>query len=252
MITLFKKIRQRLLMENKTSKYFKYAIGEIVLVVIGILIALQINNWNTQRIENKKENLLLNELHNEFVQNKIQLNSAISIHTKALKSINYIKNKLPINLKTENLDSLSYHLYYTTFYFTYNPSKGIINAITNSASFDLISNDELRKLIISWDDVLEDYQEEEINAKDNFNNQIKPFIKEHMYYANSPQKMLSDSRIDVSFLETLAFDNFILDRYYDILEIIENDEGEFDKMITTIDRIIELSKSKSKSYDEAL
>ena len=46
MIKFFRKIRQNLLMENKTGKYFKYAIGEIVLVVIGILIALQINNWN--------------------------------------------------------------------------------------------------------------------------------------------------------------------------------------------------------------
>ena len=46
MIKFFKKIRQNLLMENKTGKYLKYAIGEIVLVVIGILIALGINNWN--------------------------------------------------------------------------------------------------------------------------------------------------------------------------------------------------------------
>jgi hypothetical protein len=46
MIKFFRKIRQNLLMENKTGKYFKYAIGEIVLVVVGILIALQINNWN--------------------------------------------------------------------------------------------------------------------------------------------------------------------------------------------------------------
>ena len=46
MIKFFRKIRQNLLMENKTSKYFKYAIGEILLVVIGILIALSINNWN--------------------------------------------------------------------------------------------------------------------------------------------------------------------------------------------------------------
>ena len=50
MIKFFRKIRQNLLMENKTGKYLKYAIGEIILVVIGILIALQINNWN----ENKK------------------------------------------------------------------------------------------------------------------------------------------------------------------------------------------------------
>ncbi len=46
MIKAFRKIRQNLIMENKTSKYFKYAIGEILLVVIGILIALQINTWN--------------------------------------------------------------------------------------------------------------------------------------------------------------------------------------------------------------
>lgn len=245
MIKIFRHIRKNLIMENKTSKYFKYAIGEIVLVVIGILIALQINNWNTERIENQKEKLLLDELHNEFVQNKRQLDTAILIHSRTLKSINYIKNRLPLNLKSENLDSLSYHLYYTTYYYTYNPSKGIINAISNSAAFDVISNDELRKLIISWEDVLIDYQEEEINARDNFNNHLKPFIKEHMYYANTPNKMLSDSRIDLSFLETLAFDNFILDRYFDVSEIIENDAGELDVIIATIDKIIELSKSKS-------
>ena len=50
MIKFFRKIRQNLVMQNKTSKYFKYAIGEIILVVIGILIALQINNWNSNRI----------------------------------------------------------------------------------------------------------------------------------------------------------------------------------------------------------
>ncbi|WCO00449.1 DUF6090 family protein [Psychroserpens ponticola] len=49
MIKFFRHIRKNLLIENKTSKYFKYAIGEIILVVIGILIALQINNWNESR-----------------------------------------------------------------------------------------------------------------------------------------------------------------------------------------------------------
>jgi len=54
MIKYFRKIRQNLLSEGKTGKYLKYAIGEIVLVVIGILIALQINNWNSQRIRYPK------------------------------------------------------------------------------------------------------------------------------------------------------------------------------------------------------
>lgn len=57
MIKFFRKIRQKLLQEGKTTNYFKYAIGEILLVVIGILIALQINNWNEER---KEQNKLLN------------------------------------------------------------------------------------------------------------------------------------------------------------------------------------------------
>jgi len=55
MIKFFRKIRQQLLTENKFSKYLLYAIGEIVLVVIGILIALQINNWNIERLLIEKE-----------------------------------------------------------------------------------------------------------------------------------------------------------------------------------------------------
>jgi len=55
MIKFFRKIRQKLLTENKFSKYLLYALGEIILVVIGILIALQINNSNNQRIEKVRE-----------------------------------------------------------------------------------------------------------------------------------------------------------------------------------------------------
>ena len=70
MIKLFRKIRQNLIMENKTSKYFKYAIGEIVLVVIGILIALQINNWNENRKLQQREVQILNEIKSDLSQTK--------------------------------------------------------------------------------------------------------------------------------------------------------------------------------------
>jgi len=55
MIKFFRKTRQNLLMDNKTSKYFKYAIGEILLVVIGILIALSINNGMKTRNSRTKK-----------------------------------------------------------------------------------------------------------------------------------------------------------------------------------------------------
>ncbi|OIQ30863.1 MAG: hypothetical protein BM564_01230 [Bacteroidetes bacterium MedPE-SWsnd-G2] len=63
MIKLFRKIRYNLLSEGKTRKYFKYAIGEIVLVVIGILIALQINTWNENRKSENYEKTILKEIH---------------------------------------------------------------------------------------------------------------------------------------------------------------------------------------------
>ena len=60
--------------KNKTGKYLKYAIGEIILVVIGILIALQINNWNENKKENQKEQLYINALHEELIQHTESLN----------------------------------------------------------------------------------------------------------------------------------------------------------------------------------
>lgn len=73
MIKFFRQIRQNLLMENKTAKYFKYAIGEIILVVIGILIALSINNWNEKRKERALEQKLLENLVENLEQNTERL-----------------------------------------------------------------------------------------------------------------------------------------------------------------------------------
>ncbi len=70
MIKFFRKIRYNLMEQNKTGKYLKYAIGEIALVVIGILIALSINNWNEDRIELKQEKNILSNLNTEFNENK--------------------------------------------------------------------------------------------------------------------------------------------------------------------------------------
>ena len=69
MIKFFRKIRYDLMEKNKTGKYFKYAIGEIVLVVIGILIALQINNWNENNITTKKTLTYLGTLNTEIESN---------------------------------------------------------------------------------------------------------------------------------------------------------------------------------------
>ena len=73
MIKFFRSIRKDLMEKNKTGKYLKYAIGEIVLVVIGILIALSINNWNEKRKERALEKNLLENLVENLEQNTERL-----------------------------------------------------------------------------------------------------------------------------------------------------------------------------------
>jgi hypothetical protein len=84
MIKFFRKIRQNLLMENKTATYFKYAIGEIILVVIGIVIALQINNSNELRKVNQEEALILSDLKEDFIATRLNLLETIENQEKAI------------------------------------------------------------------------------------------------------------------------------------------------------------------------
>jgi len=101
MIKFFRKIRQNLLMENKTRKYFKYAIGEIVLVVIGILIALQINTWNEQLKKSKLKNEYVASLVNDLTKDTIQLNSRLSLNKQMIKDLALIKDDITNgNIKT--------------------------------------------------------------------------------------------------------------------------------------------------------
>ena len=106
MIKFFRKIRQNLLMENKTGKYFKYAIGEIILVVIGILIALQINNWNELRKQKLVEINILEGIRTDILKDTIDLNFNISAYSRYIKSdsivLNHLINKKDLNQNVVN------------------------------------------------------------------------------------------------------------------------------------------------------
>lgn len=90
MIKFFRNVRHTLINEGKTSKYLKYAIGEIILVVIGILIALSINNWNEQRKNNIEEKAILESLDENFVSAKRQSEALISDEDQLKKSLIHI------------------------------------------------------------------------------------------------------------------------------------------------------------------
>ena len=161
MIKFFRKTRQNLFMENKIGKYFKYAIGEIVLVVIGILIALQINNWNNSRTDSLKEKAILKELHKEILGNKVQFDSVTKVHYRSMNALNTIMDSMPVT--KEKVFSLFSAFEYATNTFTFNPSNGVVNSLINSGNYELIKNDTLRNYLITWNDVYQDFLEEELN-----------------------------------------------------------------------------------------
>ena len=108
MIKFFRSIRQTLIMENppdhrragKTSKYLKYGIGEIVLVVIGILIALQINTWNQYRLDKAYEQKMLHELVEDLKQDTSYLNGQFGRIKRFEESVDMVLND-PQSLKNE-------------------------------------------------------------------------------------------------------------------------------------------------------
>ncbi len=166
----FHHIRQTLLTENKFGKYLLYAIGEIVLVVIGILIAIQVNNHYEKVKERTKEQAFLKEINLDFKSNKEQLDSIVEFNRVSYHAASRLQEIIrafdPDNPKiteanAQFADSIQYYLRYVWRNKSFNPKNGTIEALLNSSSFDLIVNDTLRRNLISWKDVLGDYLEEE-------------------------------------------------------------------------------------------
>ncbi|MFN3997396.1 DUF6090 family protein [Algoriphagus sp.] len=123
MIKFFRKIRQNLLTENKFSKYLIYAIGEIILVVIGILIALSLNNWN-QNITSKNElTQIIKEVRNDLNKDIEFLNLMIEISEETISSIDNLLNKdnrMPEDSLLINITGIHRFTYFVPTNFGYN------------------------------------------------------------------------------------------------------------------------------------
>ena len=167
-------------MENNTSKYLKYAIGEIVLVVIGILIALQINNWNQSRLNHVEEKNILANLHDEFIENKKMLDSSTLVYQNAMKTNMIIMNligKSAEEINTFDLDSLFYEaLPSSQIVFSNNTVKNIVQ----TGKMDIITNPEIIQLINKWDAATIMVKEREETLTAWINNMLFPVINDYV------------------------------------------------------------------------
>ena len=149
MIKFFRHVRKSLLMENKTGRYFKYAIGEIVLVVIGILIALQINNWNENRKSNHFEIKILKEIKAsmqlDLERNQDILKERILPKRAGIQSL--IKNMHSTEKVNDSILRKNFNDASRGILFTYD--KGAYESL-KAKGLDKISNDSLRNRLIRF------------------------------------------------------------------------------------------------------
>ena len=145
MIKFFRKIRYDLMENNRTEKYFKYALGEVLLVVIGILIALAISNWNSNRIQKVRNQQLLAKLAKEIDQN-IERHKVIDTSEFGFKDrlqfTDSTRNILNRGVTVKNLDFLTKKelIYYTV---TLNFNTNIFEELKNTGSLYAIGSDSL-------------------------------------------------------------------------------------------------------------
>ncbi len=164
MIKFFRHIRYKLMETGKTGKYLKYAIGEIVLVVIGILIALSINNWNEGRKNYQKKEKLLNTLKIEFTSNLSQLDTVLYYDNLVLKNTKRLKQLDSENLVEMASDSMPRWIQNSSYRWTFDPVNGALRSGISSGEIHLIKSDSLVNLLFSWEDFVSDAKEGEVRA----------------------------------------------------------------------------------------
>jgi hypothetical protein len=148
MIKLFRNIRQNLLAQNKTTRYFKYAIGEIILVVIGILIALSLNNWNETRKSIASEKRYITDLIQDLKSDSIKLNF-IDTYLKS-KSASKAKITPLLQGNMAAIDSIEFHFEIQwTIRGRFTPTNITIEELKNSGSLNIIRDVDLRRQIVS-------------------------------------------------------------------------------------------------------
>lgn len=160
MIKFFRRIRQRLLRENKFSQYLIYAIGEIILVVIGILIALQINSWNDFNMERKNEQLILQNFRknlNADYQLFERFHNNVTLASKSVDSILYMVN----NPKEFNFLSFSLGIEKILSNTYFQSTSSTFDQAISTGTIDLIQNDSLRSELLNY------YKISKLNFEDN-------------------------------------------------------------------------------------
>ena len=245
MIKFFRHIRKDLMEQNKTVKYFKYAIGEIVLVVIGILIALSINNWNENNKSEKDAHFQFSKLRDNLISDKAQLKAAISDVSNYSNNLIFCVKVLSNEIDAPYEEFLENFRYMSTI-MNFNPTRGTFDGLISSGKIELITNKNLLEDFFSyyysnpytqWDSALKDYSRNVfmpyILGFDHIPNVTdgsrgEGFTQFDISKFSAPSKSLNDYRNDL----------YVLNGLRKKIELFEGQKKAYSELLKFIDSLI--------------
>jgi len=252
MISFFRKIRQKLLSQNKVTRYLVYAFGEIFLVVIGILMALQVNNWN----ESKKDNLIE---HTFLLKLKSNLQDDVLLYKNRFQGNEEIYNHMDTaaailkNYKSHTTEDLQDHLRFILFFNRFNPNKTAFENLLSSAKLDIIRNDSITEALFLYYREVSITQESLAESIDAYSrNTFGPSLMEFDFLENSVDisnkgtKSTFELKPLKSYVENPKIINHI-SRKMILLRLVGN---AYERQMENAERIISLIDSELKSKDE--
>lgn len=203
---VFRKSRMEKIERKKYRKYFLYAIGEVILIILGIILAVQINLWIEGKKDQRQIDFLIEKVHHEFESNKKFVKIVDSINSLFVEECDKIMRLFPIDLQSVNLDELSQSLDIISNRIPYRPSQNSIKTLMSSPAFNTLNNEKLERVLLDWNGSIESYFAQESNVFGHLNNEFAPFMNNNFSWRPAD---LSDPRTDLSVLKTIAFENRI-------------------------------------------
>ena len=146
MLLILKRLRREILKENRFGKYLLYAIGEICLVVIGILIALQINNWNTDRILKEDAKKSYTNIKRQVLDDQQELMTVKEFNNKLSRAYEYAL-RISVGKDKDRIDSLALVAMGLSQYSDFHTSGDIYATLVNSGDLKLLKNKEITAMI---------------------------------------------------------------------------------------------------------
>ena len=241
MIKFFRKIRQKTLTENKFGKYLTYAIGEIILVVIGILIALSINNWNEDRKDVKREIKMLYDIQNDVNKNIKNIEEGIIILEEGIKRSKEMVSAFEKQTKYDTIMNKNFQFY--SFYWDPDFRNASFENLKKEG-VNLIANDSLRNKIVDIFEIDMDILDvSDLNRYNDYMTSVgNRIVNKHLYFDSKTgsirpfdyENMMSDNQFYSFTTFILANQNIELKKSKEFIEKSQSLNEEITKEINRL------------------